>query len=178
MLSGVKSSENIAFRAEGEQLIAELLVAAREAASILRQKGEYYRDLQTHIAKLEESIKTTQPSEPELEMLRQRWTGFSTALEPLLSEVGRIQRRLEDPPPAVFRSEHPATRMVIDEMNRESAPKRRSSTPEVKLLGAPPPAQTTPAELPSHSTSPWKKTLSFFRRFFSRFVPRITKKTS
>lgn len=171
----MKHSNNSTFWVEGEQLIASLLVAAREVTSILRQNGEYHRDFQTRLTKLEKSIKTTRPSEPELELLHQRWTGLPTALEPLLSEVGRIQRRLEEHPPTVFRFDHPATGTIIDEMNKESAQKRRQSTPEVKLLRAPPPTQATLAiEPPSPSTTPWRATLSFSRRLFYFIVQKKT----
>ncbi len=168
----LQASKDVAFSTENEQVANDLLVAARNITSILHKNGEYYRDMQTHLAKLEESIITIQPSEPELKMVRQRWAGFLAALEPLITEIGRIQRRLEEPPPRTYRADDPVTQTIIDRMNRGNAPTNAPPEPGLKLLDAPPTAQTVSVPPPSISAHPWKSALSFFRRLLSCFVPK------
>lgn len=73
--------------------MTEFLNVVDECHTLLRQRGNYYRELEKQ-TKDEESIKSSLPSREEIRMMQERWTTFSTSIEGLQDGFGALFNRI------------------------------------------------------------------------------------
>jgi hypothetical protein len=99
-----------------------------ELALILQELGVYYRGLQEHLNTLEETLKTTRPSDDELRMVQQRWTDFLTSLGNLPNEVADALHLLDKAAPKAYRVDDPLT-SVLPGITKSSTTQETGASP-------------------------------------------------
>ncbi|KXN83029.1 hypothetical protein AN958_01905 [Leucoagaricus sp. SymC.cos] len=95
-LKAILSQEREAsvFTPENSRVVNELIQAAHEGSSLLRQASQYWRETEKHFNNYELFREQSPPTE-EIDMIRQRWIAFTKGLDNFKSDLGRISSALE-----------------------------------------------------------------------------------
>lgn len=80
------------------QAVTRLLRAVNECASILRDTGKYYRDMEKDLNGLEEFITSSPPSDDEAEIARSHWAEFLDTSMKVLAGVSKLRVLLKEDP--------------------------------------------------------------------------------
>lgn len=81
--------------AENSQILNDLTHAIDECKTLLREIIDYYREIERYMQDAE-SAKPTLPTPEEIDVVRQRWTGFSTSASNLSknARLGLIRNQI------------------------------------------------------------------------------------
>lgn len=168
------NSRNSLFNTENSQAVNDLVHAISECNTLLAEVAKYYREMEQHLSDAD-SVKLSTPTQEEIDIIRQRWTGFSESIVNLRSEMGTIRiqlvgspliDRVEDVPESLLAG---VQLTVSDPPPTAQGPSTTSKVIEPMAIQDNAEASSSPAPVtaPASGESP-KSWRSFFRRLFQR----------
>lgn len=149
-----KNSRGDVLSEDNAQAVTDILHAVNKCASVLRDAGKYYRDMEQDLNDLTQFIAgSPPPSDEEVEIVRSRWAEFLAASVKVLLEVGDLRISL---------SHHPYL------PRGEDIPSYSATTGEsLKGTNAPVPLKTIQG-----ASAPAQPRVSLLRRLLSRLTSR------
>lgn len=87
-MPGGDTTLNATLIAENTRLVTDLLSAVNECVTLFPQIFDYFRDVEARLQDIN-FLKSSPPSEEEIEIVRQRWNEFWVSLSGATSDIGR-----------------------------------------------------------------------------------------
>jgi hypothetical protein len=152
--------------------MSDIIRAAEGSPAAFRLIQDYFRDIEKHFQN-RESFQRESPSDGELEVIRRRWSEFSTATEAIGEFLPPLSIHIISGPD-IFKA--PNIARVLNERNAKTRPPSNTSTePATRktIMGV-----STPSALPSRAPPPSDRKVPWWRAWWRRAVSCLRRKTS